>query len=92
QVLQIKYLNPAHSVTYRTTFTPTQKIKIPLLPIPYPHPFLTSIQPFPLNLNQHQSQIIPRVSMHQIIITLPHHVKQPDEVILIHNNLNSSQP
>ena len=49
------------------------------------------MQGFAVNVNQQQCEIIGRVCMDQMIISVPDDVKEGDEVILIDNNLNSSQ-
>ncbi|MBC3061293.1 MULTISPECIES: alanine racemase [Staphylococcus] len=91
QVVQTKYLNPGDSVSYGSTFTATEKMKIAVLPIGYADGFLRSMQGFAVNVNQQQCEIIGRVCMDQMIISVPDDVKEGDEVILIDNNLNSSQ-
>ena len=53
--------------------------------------FLKIMQGFAVNVNQQQCEIIGRVCMDQMIISVPDDVKEGDEVILIDNNLNSSQ-
>ena len=65
-------------------------MKIAVLPIGYADGFLRSMQGF-VNVNQQQCEIIGRVCMDQMIISVPDDVKEGDEVILIDNNLNSSQ-
>ena len=66
-------------------------MKIAVLPIGYADGFLRAMQGFAVNVNQHQCEIIGRVCMDQMIISVPDDVKEGDEVILIDNNLNSSQ-
>ena len=65
-------------------------MKIAVLPIGYADGFLRSMQGFAVNVNQQQCEIIGRVCMDQMIISVPM-MKEGDEVILIDNNLNSSQ-
>ncbi|MCQ6498180.1 alanine racemase C-terminal domain-containing protein, partial [Vibrio parahaemolyticus] len=79
------YLNPGDSVSYGSTFTATEKMKIAVLPIGYADGFLRSMQGFAVNVNQHQCEIIGRVCIDQMIICVPDYVKEGDEVILIDN-------
>ena len=65
-------------------------MKIAVLPIGYADGFKI-MQGFAVNVNQQQCEIIGRVCMDQMIISVPDDVKEGDEVILIDNNLNSSQ-
>ncbi|MEJ7528125.1 alanine racemase, partial [Staphylococcus lugdunensis] len=66
QVVQTKYLNPGDSVSYGSTFTATEKMKIAVLPIGYADGFLRAMQGFAVNVNQHQCEIIGRVCMDQM--------------------------
>ncbi|BAE04270.1 alanine racemase [Staphylococcus haemolyticus] len=91
QVVQTKYLKVGESVSYGSTFTATEDIKIAILPIGYADGYLRSMQGAFVNVKGHQCEVIGRVCMDQMIIKVPDDVKEGDSVTLLDNAYDSPQ-
>ncbi|MDM7882199.1 alanine racemase [Staphylococcus borealis] len=91
QVVQTKYLKPGQSVSYGSTYTATDNMKIAILPIGYADGYLRSMQGAHVSVNGHQCEVIGRVCMDQMIIHVPEEVQEGDTVTLIDNSIDSPQ-
>lgn len=91
QVVQTKYLKVGESVSYGSTYTATEDIKIAILPIGYADGYLRSMQGAFVNVKGHQCEVIGRVCMDQMIIKVPDDVKEGDTVTLLDNTYDSPQ-
>ncbi|WP_326008335.1 alanine racemase [Staphylococcus haemolyticus] len=91
QVVQTKYLKVGESVSYGSTYTATEDIKIAILPIGYADGYLRSMQGAFVNVKGHQCEVIGRVCMDQMIIKVPDDVKERDTVTLLDNAYDSPQ-
>lgn len=91
QVVQTKYLKVGESVSYGSTYTATEDIKIAILPIGYADGYLRSMQGAFVNVKGHQCEVIGRVCMDQMIIKVPDDVKEGDTVTLLDNAYDSPQ-
>ena len=67
QVVQTKYLKVGESVSYGSTFTATEDIKIAILPIDMQMVTYAQCKAF-VNVKGHQCEVIGRVCMDQMII------------------------
>ncbi|WP_338594663.1 alanine racemase [Staphylococcus haemolyticus] len=91
QVVQTKYLKVGESLSYGSTYTATEDIKIAILPIGYADGYLRSMQGAFVNVKGHQCEVIGRVCMDQMIIKVPDDVKERDTVTLLDNAYDSPQ-
>ncbi|GGG96574.1 alanine racemase [Staphylococcus pragensis] len=91
EVVQTKYLNPGESVSYGSTYTATENIKIAILPIGYADGYLRAMQGTTVNINNHQCEIIGRVCMDQTIVKVPEDVQEGDKVVLLDNQFDTPQ-
>lgn len=91
QVVQTKYLKVGESVSYGSTYTATEDIKIAILPIGYADGYLRSMQGAFVNVKGHQCEVIGRVCMDQMIIKVLDDVKEGDTVTLLDNTYDSPQ-
>ncbi|UDI77855.1 alanine racemase [Staphylococcus taiwanensis] len=90
-VVQTKNLNIGDSVSYGSTYTATEPIKIAILPLGYADGYLRSMQGANVNVKGYQCEVIGRVCMDQMIIKVPEDVQEGDEVIVLDNHIDSPQ-
>ncbi|MCI2948795.1 alanine racemase [Staphylococcus caledonicus] len=91
QVVQTKYLKTGESVSYGSTYTAPEDMRIAILPIGYADGYLRSMQGSYVDINGQQCEIIGRVCMDQTIVKIPETIKEGDAVILLDNHIDSPQ-
>lgn len=91
EVVQTKYLNSGETVSYGTTYTAKDKVKIATIPIGYADGYLRKMQNTYVNINGVECKVVGRVCMDQTMIEVPETVKTGDKVILMDNHVESNQ-
>lgn len=91
EIVQVKSLKVGETVSYGRTFTADKEMKIAILPVGYADGYLRAMQGAYVNVNGHQCEVVGRVCMDQIIVSVPDDVKMGDKVILMDNHIDSPQ-
>lgn len=91
EIVHTKYIEPGESVSYGTTYTAEERIKVATLPIGYADGYLRKMQNTLVNVGGKNCRVIGRVCMDQTMIEVPDDVKVGDKVILMDNQVDSEQ-
>lgn len=91
EIVQTKYLEPGDTVSYGTTYTADERIKVATLPIGYADGYLRKMQNTLVNVNGINCPVIGRVCMDQTMIKVPDDIETGDKVILMDNHVDSEQ-
>lgn len=91
EIVHTKYIEAGESVSYGSTFTADERMKIATLPIGYADGFLRKMQNTYVNVNGINCKVVGRVCMDQAMIRVPENVEVGDKVILMDNQSTSEQ-